>query len=331
MRFMSSLAALFLLVGCQEGVIRGDTPMPSVAQSPQAQSISVRDRRVQVTRPSVDVLFVIDDSCSMDAEQVQLTRNFPSFTEYFALSGIDYHIGVVSTDMTNPERSGRLRRAAGLRWIDRDTPNPTSVFSQMARLGTGGSIDESGRAAAYRAIDGLRDTANEGFEREDAELHLLFISDEDDVSQTPTPVEFRRWMETLKPEPEMVRSHALIWQTGTTCAEGYAEGALYEQYAAWTGGIVGDICQSDWTPFLDQLGLQTSGLKTEFFMSDLPSDPDEIGVEVRTVLANGDTVTLRFDVCETCEVQYRPRRNSIVFLDFIPSPQDEVIIVYDRR
>lgn len=331
MRTFSALVLFPLLAACQEGTIRAGDDGPAVGVAPVAQSVDVLDRRVQRPRPAVDVLFVIDDSCSMDAEQQRLTRNFPTFTEYFALSGIDYHIGVVSTDMANPQRAGRLRQAAGVRWIDRDTPSPTSVFTQMARLGTGGSIDESGRAAAYQAIEGLGDGPNEGFEREEAELHVLFISDEDDVSVSPSLPEFRQWMRTLKAEPEMVKAHALVWPTGQACADGYSEGALYQQYARWTDGIVGNICDQDWTPFLDQLGLQTAGLKTQFYLSDLPASPDDIEVEVHTVNASGDKVTLRFDVCDTCEVHYLPGFNSIVFVDFIPSPQDEVVIQYERR
>ena len=49
----------------------------------------------------LDILWVIDNSCSMTEEQQALSQNFASFVQYFVGSGLDYHIGVVSTDWDN--------------------------------------------------------------------------------------------------------------------------------------------------------------------------------------------------------------------------------------
>ena len=66
---------------------------------------------MQVTVPSVDVLWVIDNSCSMTEEQQALTDNFNKFVQYFVGSGLDYHIGVVSTNWDNEsgDHRGKLR------------------------------------------------------------------------------------------------------------------------------------------------------------------------------------------------------------------------------
>ena len=53
------------------------------------------DRLVQVTVPTVDILWVIDNSCSMGPEQTSLADNSPIFLNYFLGSGLDYHIGTV--------------------------------------------------------------------------------------------------------------------------------------------------------------------------------------------------------------------------------------------
>lgn len=340
MRF-ASLALLLFACGRDDGLtsLDGRVDVVDTYDVPDFRRV---DRTVQVPQPAVDVLFVIDNSCSMDAEQQRLARNFPIFMDYMATSGTDYHIGVISTDNTSPS-AGQLQSANGHRWIDTDTPNPSSVFSQMALLGTGGSIDESGRSTAYTALELNADhPANTGFEREDAELHLIFISDEDDAS-TNDPIsrsEWRTWLRNRKATPEAVRAHGLIWPTGASCPDGFSEGTTYERYAAWTDGIIGNICDPSWDAFLDQLGLLTAGLKTEFFLADLPQlDPWSIQVVVETLTPAGDPVTLRFESCEetdtgvpaTCEAVYRPRRNSVTFLDFVPGPFDEVFITYMPR
>jgi len=141
------------------------------------------DRIVQVTTPHVDVLWVIDDSCSMTEEQSALTTNFASFMEVFLDLGLQWHIGVVSTDMESPEASGKLRSAGGRRFLDRSVANPQGLFAQMATLGTGGSFDEMGRRAVFRALtEPLQSTDNAGFYRDEASLHVVVISDEDDSS-----------------------------------------------------------------------------------------------------------------------------------------------------
>ena len=49
---------------------------------------------LQTTVQAVDVLWVVDTSCSMAQEQTQLAENFEGFMTHFLDSGLDYHIGV---------------------------------------------------------------------------------------------------------------------------------------------------------------------------------------------------------------------------------------------
>src|SRR5690606_37791089 len=62
------------------------------------------DRLLQSNQPEVDVLWVVDSSCSMSDDQAALMTYFPVFFDFFEGSGIDYHLGVVSTDMWAAER-----------------------------------------------------------------------------------------------------------------------------------------------------------------------------------------------------------------------------------
>ena len=109
----------------------------------------------QIAKPEVDVLWVIDNSCSMAEEQTTLVNNFDAFIGYFLDSGLDWHIGVTSTDMRDngiPGNFGTLRSIGEIRYIDEDTPNPIETFRQMASLVVTGSGNETGISAAYNAI-----------------------------------------------------------------------------------------------------------------------------------------------------------------------------------
>src|SRR5690606_34989448 len=105
---------------------------------------------------SVDVLWVIDTSCSMSQEQVQLASNFADFMAWFLESGLDYHIGVITTNMdpSATHMGGRLQPgnvAGDLLYIDSETPDPVAVFETMAVLGTDSHYDEKGREAVFAA------------------------------------------------------------------------------------------------------------------------------------------------------------------------------------
>ncbi|MCB9677858.1 MAG: hypothetical protein H6737_22345 [Alphaproteobacteria bacterium] len=334
-----ALLALVAASGCKiEQQIVSSKDNIGVGQPPPIENPVQVDRILQVTRPSVDVLFVIDNSCSMSEEQAALAENFPAFFQYFATSGLDYHIGVVSTDLEDPLHSGKLQRAFGYNYIDENTANASTVFAQMVSLGTGGWYEERGRDAVYTAIE-LRgdEDRNAGFYRGGAALDVVFVSDEDDQSVLISALEFREWFTSLKWSPDQATAHSIVAPNlSGECAEAAEVGSYYLEYAAYTGGSDFSICQSDWEPMLDTLGIEASGLLREYFLTKIPV-LDTLEVHVVEENEQGAEVTIGFDVCAAgdeafdldCEVVYQPTRNSIVFLEFVPDPLTEVIATYN--
>ena len=67
-----------------------------------------RDVFEQVRRNTVDVLLVVDNSCSMVDEQDKLAANFDNFISAFDGIDVDWQMGAVTTDMSDLEQSGRL-------------------------------------------------------------------------------------------------------------------------------------------------------------------------------------------------------------------------------
>jgi len=310
---------VLLLAACTDYNLQGD---PSLYANPNPPDLSapVQDDVItQVTVAKVDVLWCVDDSGSMSEEQASLTSNFANFMQYFLDSGLDYHVGVVSTDMqaNGPGNRGHLNEANGLRWIDPTTNNPVGVFETMATLGTNGSPDEKGRANVYTALETLQDDpqSNIGFERDDAYLSIIMISDEDDSSgQTPialTP--FETWLQNKKPVAGMATFSSIVGPRGG-CATADA-GTQYLDVTEAVGGIEWSICNPNWDTVLQQLGMQAAGLKREFFLSQLPVE-STIHVWVDDPSNDGNAWT------------YDRARNSVTFTDFVPDPLSDVHIDY---
>ncbi len=316
------LFVLALTGGCaSENDLLDSRPPNGVPNARPVPVTSQSDKLVQVQVPEVDILWVIDNSCSMSQEQAALSINFPIFMDFFLGSGLDYHIGSVSTDMQVASQSGKLQASGAYRFIDEDTPDPTGVFQGMAVLGTGGSSDERGRDAAYAAIEINPNGANDGYYREDASLHMVAISDEEDHSNAISLNEFINWLDTLKWAEDMVTFSSIV-SPRPLCSGASEPGDNYNAITQAIGGISAPICDEDgWGEVLEQLGIQASGLKREYFLSDLPVPGT---IEVRVIEAG---VTYTFE--EEIEWVYNDIRNSIVFNEFVPTALSEVYVDYD--
>jgi hypothetical protein len=153
----------------------------------------------------VDVLFLVDNSPSMERNQKNLVSNFPKLIQRLDQAGLNYRVGVVSSDLgagsysiptcerpdgdggklqSAPRQKGCVApRDAWIEKIDGKTNVPgddvATAFSCIAQLGTGGCGFEQQLESVYRAFD---PTTNPGFVRSNAALAVVFITDEDDCS-----------------------------------------------------------------------------------------------------------------------------------------------------
>jgi len=320
------LPLLLLAAGCIETGLGGDLEQVNVANPADLETPDKVDKLVQVQVPEVDVLWVIDNSCSMAEEQTALAENFPVFMSYFLGSGLDYHIGVISTDMSDASHAGRLRQYASYRFIDEDTDQPNAVFDSMARMGTSGDWNEKGREATYAALELKKEGYNLGFVREDASLHVVAISDEDDHSTQPTIGEFVNYMQLLKWSEDMVTFSSIVSpDMPGPCPDASEVGVGYHSITNAVGGIHWSICSPDWGPLLEQLGIQASGLKREYFLSALPV-PDTIAV---SVVEGGVTYTfIEGDQDSGGDWIYDATRNSVTFNEYVPGALAEVYVEY---
>jgi len=266
-------------------------------------------RVVESQTIAVDVLWTIDNSCSMGPYQSALTNSFPIFMDHFLGSGVDYHVGVISTDFVHPDHRGQLREIAGERWIDPQTADPVNIFSGMANMGTGGSSIEMGRSTTYGALEVLKDGVNTGFLRDHAALAVIVISDEEDASVDPSKADFIDYLDTLKVSPDMVTFSSIVNPPGCGFCDGGSAGLEYIDVTNAVGGILWEIGEPDWAQVLDQLGVASTELHREFFLEQLPLPAT---IEVYTEIDG-----VRVDYVENEDWGYQESTNSILLNQFI--------------
>ncbi len=150
---------------------------------------------------AIDVLFVIDNSGSMEEEQDNLVANFPQFVSVLDASGLDYRIGVTTTGrdyswtvsspiggglpMSQDGDNGKLLKKSSMtrRWLEKADPDVAATFSSLANVGTDGPGIEMPLGAIRDAFeDRIADGTNVDFHRPDALLAVVILTDEEDCS-----------------------------------------------------------------------------------------------------------------------------------------------------
>jgi len=175
-----------------------------------------------------DILFVVDNSCSMIDEQAGLADNAESFIDDLMDAGVDFQISVITTDSPAPVTGH----------ITPDSVDPITDFSRAVSVGNSGDATEMGQEMAKQALDPVRGTLLPGdFQREDAALSVVVVSDEDDFSPL-TELEYYDFFLTIKDE-ELFFFHSVV-SLGFGC--GTDTGDRYVDQSTLTGGTYLDIC-----------------------------------------------------------------------------------------
>jgi hypothetical protein len=196
--------------------VQADTPSVNIQSLPPPATFEINVPRQcdifnQNAVRNVDILWVVDSSGSMGPHQAQLAANFSTFINYLLSADppIDFHIGVVTTDVDDTNEQGRLHGwnlpgVAQGNFIACDqnhncntapsggdpSLSVAQAFSQMSQVGILGSSVERGLYATYLALnrsDNMDVNGDgSGFIRSGAALYVVAVSDEDDSSCSPT-------------------------------------------------------------------------------------------------------------------------------------------------
>jgi hypothetical protein len=262
-----------------------DTPQVVVALRGEGSTTTLQtDLFSQETSDQTDVLFVVDNSLSMEEEQDALAENFGAFIGWASSQNADFQLGVITTMATGEEYfqgdpprdivAGELVAAPGRpRVLTRSTPDLATAFAENVRVGMSPSAStEQGLQAARLALSPPKITSvNAGFLRDSARLVLIFLSDENDQSDMSLDF-YRDFFQALKGarNHERLDATAVTGDTPGGCSGpgGVAEDcARYVQLAAQTGGVFQSICTDDWVTALEGIGLASFAPRREFPLS----------------------------------------------------------------
>lgn len=328
------------MLGCSE---------PQQFYLPTEQQV-FQQNRSSVNRV-IDVLWVIDNSGSMESSQANLANNLDSFIGQFVQRNLSFKMAFTSSDAYLASVSGDASLSLFRDGSDQfghsntpiiadTTPNPQDVFLKNARLGTKGAGDE-------RMFQSLRETlvnpGNQNFLRPNSFFSVILISDEEDYSwdgttnyevTSPRPAlhpvsRYVDFLDAFTFSPPGSRKYnvntiSVLDQNCLTLLNpknepaGQKIGQRYMQLADATGGLKGDIC-SNFADTLNKIAGKILELITQFKLNRIPD------VDTITVSVNGTNIPNNSQNGWT----YEPTQNAVFFHGkSVPAEGETVIIDY---
>ena len=282
------------------GGLGNHQPPPGDSQKPYLdESLSVPDPGTR----SVDILFIDDNSGSMTPDQANIAPKFQNFINQ--LQGVDWQIGITTTDVTWDGLNGslsQLRDANGNltnSHILRPGPRAQEFFENTIQRPEVGDGNERAIIASQRAIQKRNDPSNVGFFRNGVPLAIVILSDEDENSDSygrsvnnPVPSGYETWSSEDEPlalfktfsstfpgKSLSINSIQVVPGDSACLAEQRAQvGAentayyanVYAALVQQTGGVTGSICDTSFTGPLSKIGGNISAQLSSVSLKEIP-------------------------------------------------------------
>ncbi len=257
--------------------------------------------------PPSDIIFSVDQSCSMDDDAANLASNFSSFINELSNYSNDWQIMVVNDD-NGCTNSGILTPS---------TPNFQSTFSSAVQSG-GGSYTESLLTVTANAVENTDSgECNFGFMRSNAMLHVVMVSDEPEQSWGAWS-DYVNQINTKKGNSDNVRLSSIAGDYPSGCwASGNSAdpGTGYWEATNATNGVFLSIC-SNWASPSNLQVLAEASVISDAYPLDHEPLPETI-----LVYHNGTSITGTWT--------YDDSLQSVVFdSGLAPEEGDTIRIVY---
>lgn len=296
---------MFMWMGCQE------KENPSFAKSMGTTS-AVREKQESwelELGSGVDILFFGDTSGSMTPELQTLGAEVTQFVEELVSYTDDWQLIAV----TGPDGCG----VGGI--LDPSMPNYSELFAQGIITPPGEDlVDEWGLYNVQKALEeSLPGGCNEGFLRENARLHIIFISDEDDNSpgwDSGDPMYWQEYYNSIasyKSNFEQLMFSGVVGPAPDGCY-GVEPGYGYVDLIAETEGEHLSICEN-WQNDISRLVEATVSYPL-FVLQEIPIE---------------SSIRVRVDEEVQSSWAYKADQNAIFFGDNPPTLGNDVRIVYD--
>ncbi len=288
---MKYLAILPFLFGCNDLSIR-QVNEEVVYENLQLDGGFVYDQ-------AVDILFVVDESGSMNDEQELLRLKMSEFYETLnsdQFTDLKWRVGIKSSD---PDDGGIYGS------VDWDSETPMFDLSALTLL----LGNNSGEVGFSSAIDSMIN--DDFFHRPNADLLIVYISDEEEQSDM-TLAEYESTVALFKEQPFIVTESAITvtYLSDIRCNVTDQLGQRYIDVSE----VSIDLCDTQgWINVLDNVSNHIPTLNKRWQLSETPILPEDIMVEV-----NGE---------ENFDWTYDDYLNSVI-LDNIPPTGSYVSIAY---
>ena len=298
-------------------IVHSNDPLsPEYAVTQEGSGIiaeTVEETFIQEGSGKTDIIFVVDNSGSMRMIQEQVADNINIFMSVFVTLGVDYQIGVITTD--SPDFIGQVITPASI--------DPEGQLANQIGVVAGifGSGLEKGIQMAYDSTQFGGDAGPGGnFLREDAGLVIVFVSDEKDYSSIAW-TDLANYLNILKADPSRIIVHSVIgdYPNGCTYTNGtYSRpieyGEHYYDITKYYNGIAYSICTSTWGQQMQSMA-QNSVMSSEYELGKSGVIEDSIEVTVDGVPNN--------------EWYYNETDNSVSFQqNHIPDEGEEIVVTY---
>ena len=304
------------------------------------QSVSVNNK--------IDIMWMVDSSGSMAPYQDNLSDNFETFIEDFVTKGYDYNIAVTATDGYKSSSLARFRDGdvytntssdnSGVYMINLLTSNIVNTFKKNIKVGTAGDGYERGFQSLRKS---LSDNINSGynFRRSSAFLAVILVGDEEDISVKDNgsnyssisdyTTSFQSYLDTYTgstPGNTKYNVSTITVVDINNCPghhAGASQGNKFVSIATATQGVVGSICDTNFSDSLADISSRIVELSTRFKLSREPQ-PSSIVVKVNSVVVPQDSSNGWVYVVDSGShyVEFRgnalPSQGSAIQVDFDP-------------
>lgn len=246
-----NFGVLFLLffISCkgEENYLIHDVP---TEQPRTDKTVDVRS----FMEPTVDILFVVDNSGSMGDIQQNIVSNAKIFMEEFMKTNfLKWRMGVVSTDKDDVPYLGFDQA------FDEKTPNPVQVFSDA--IGSLGVYGSGWEYVFYNTLRHLTDPQN-SFIRRKAHLAVIMVTDEpeqsvDSYGAQYEALTFINSLKSLKSAEKITRFYGAFNfgdLAGCSSSSVYYAESPFEKVINETGGMYMSACASDFGIKLAAIG-----------------------------------------------------------------------------
>lgn len=227
------------------------------------------DRFEMPANPPIDILFAIDQSCSMDGHAQNLANNFTTLIQEIGAVTSNWKVGVVTQDsgcvndvpFTNTTTNLQARFSAAVAVGDGNVANTEKLFRIV-------------QSALGRTLPGQ---CNAGFLRPDALLHVVMVSDEYEQSGIAAS-SFASSVFAYKSSPNLVRISGIVCpDSGCPWADGSNSG--YKDAIRLGAGDQLNILTSNWGQAARDLAETSIAGLGRFELTQI-ADPNSIVVSV---------------------------------------------------